>query len=69
VDFTDMHDASLAAISADPQRVLEAAERGRTSFFERLKRDHFDDLQAGLRRLREDIASGRAPQRAAQPRC
>ena len=53
--------ASLATISADPQRVLEAEERGRTSYFERLQSDHPDELQAGLARLRADIAAGRAP--------
>jgi SAM-dependent methyltransferase len=62
--FEDMADASLAALSADPERVLAAAERGATSYFERLQRDHPDELQAGLARLREDIAAGRAPRRA-----
>ncbi len=62
--FEDMQDASLAALSADPARVLQAAERGQTSFFERMRRDHPDELRAGLARLREDIAAGRAPHRA-----
>ncbi len=59
--FEDMEDASLAAISADPARVLQAAERGETSYFERMRRDHPDELRAGLARLREEIAAGRAP--------
>ncbi len=63
-EFEDMQDASLAALSADPTRVLEAAERGETSFFERMWRDHTEELRAGLARLREDIAAGRAPKRA-----
>jgi SAM-dependent methyltransferase len=63
-EFEDMKDASLAALSADPERVLEAAEKGQTSYFERMQRDHADDLKAGLARLREDIASGRAPKRS-----
>jgi SAM-dependent methyltransferase len=62
--FTDMEDASLAALSADPARVLDAALRGSTSYFERMGRDHPDELQAGLARLREDIDAGRAPARA-----
>ncbi len=62
--FTDTKDASLAALSADPERVLEAAERGETSYFERLRRDHPGELQAGVARLREDIAVRRAPRRA-----
>jgi hypothetical protein len=57
-------DTSLAALSADPERVLEAAGRGRTSYFERMQRDHRDELRAGLVRLRDDIAAGRAPRRA-----
>jgi SAM-dependent methyltransferase len=60
-EFTDMQDASLAALSADPERVLEAANRGDTSYFERMQRDHPAELAAGLERLREDIAAGRAP--------
>jgi SAM-dependent methyltransferase len=63
-EFEDMEDASLAALSADPQRVLEAGEAGATSYFERMQRDHPDELRAGLARLREDIAAGRAPRRA-----
>ena len=63
-EFEDMEDASLAALSADPERVLEAGENGATSFFERMQRDHPDELRAGLARLREDIAAGRAPRRA-----
>jgi SAM-dependent methyltransferase len=63
-EFEDMEDASLAALSADPERVLEAGERGATSFFERMQRDHPDELRAGLARLRVDIAAGRVPRRA-----
>ena len=62
--FTDMRDASLAALSADPERLLRAAEAGETSYFERLTRDHPEELRAGLARLRADIAAGRAPRRA-----
>jgi demethylmenaquinone methyltransferase/2-methoxy-6-polyprenyl-1,4-benzoquinol methylase len=56
----DMRDASLAAISADPSRVLEAAAKGETSFFERMARDHPEELAQGLARLEEDIDAGRA---------
>jgi hypothetical protein len=44
--------------------LVEAAERGDTSYFERMQRDHADELRAGLERLREDISAGRAPRRA-----
>jgi demethylmenaquinone methyltransferase/2-methoxy-6-polyprenyl-1,4-benzoquinol methylase len=63
-EFEDMEDGSLAALSADPERVLEAGERGETSYFERMQRDHSDELRAGLARLRQDIAAGRVPRRA-----
>jgi hypothetical protein len=59
-----MRDGSLAALSADAERVVEAAEAGATSYFERMRRDHPEELGAGLERLREDIAAGRAPSRA-----
>ncbi len=62
--FRDMQDASLAAMSADPRRVLEAAQLAETSYFERMGRDHPEELSAGLAHLREDIAAGRAPGRA-----
>jgi SAM-dependent methyltransferase len=62
--FEDMRDGSLAALSADAERVVEAAEAGATSYFERMRRDHPEELGAGLERLREDIAAGRAPSRA-----
>lgn len=62
--FEDMEDSSLAALSADPMRLLEAADRGETSYFERMWRDHADELQTGLARLRADIEAGRAPKRA-----
>jgi demethylmenaquinone methyltransferase/2-methoxy-6-polyprenyl-1,4-benzoquinol methylase len=64
VTFEDMDDGSLAALSADPERVLAAGEAGATSYFERMARDHPDELEAGLARLREDIAQERAPRRA-----
>jgi len=48
--FEDIQDASLAALSADPERVLGAAERGETSYFERMWRDHPAELRAGDRR-------------------
>jgi SAM-dependent methyltransferase len=60
-EFEDMEDASLAALSADPERVLEAGKSGATSYFERMQRDHPDELRAGLTRLQQDITTRRAP--------
>lgn len=62
--FQDMEDASLAALSADPERVLGAARQAQTSFFERMQRDHPTELEAGLARLQDDISADRAPRRA-----
>ncbi len=63
-EFEDMQDGSLAALSADPTRVLVAAETGATSYFERMRNDHPHDLRMGLERLRRDIDDGRAPRQA-----
>jgi SAM-dependent methyltransferase len=59
--FRDLQDASLAALSAFPDKVLDPAWRAQTSYFERLARDHPDELAAGLERLRADIESGNPP--------
>lgn len=63
-EFEDTDDESLAALSAHPEKLVEAAEWGFTSYFERMQRDHPDELRAGLARLRQDIAAGRAPRRS-----
>jgi len=59
--FRDLVDGSLAALSAFPEKVLDPAWRSQTSYFERLARDHPDELAAGLERLRADIEAGNAP--------
>jgi hypothetical protein len=59
-----VQDASLAALSADPELVLKAAQRGETSYFGRMQRGHPDELRAGLARLWHDIATGDKPRRA-----
>jgi SAM-dependent methyltransferase len=60
-EFRDLEDASVAALAAHPELVLEARWRRQTSYFERLERDHPDELRAGLERLRADVDSGRPP--------
>lgn len=64
VAFGDLEDASLAALAAHPERLLDAGWRRQTSYFERLGRDNPTELAAGLRRLREDIGAGRPPRTA-----
>jgi demethylmenaquinone methyltransferase/2-methoxy-6-polyprenyl-1,4-benzoquinol methylase len=61
--YEDIEDASLAALAAHPRLVLEQRWRAQTSYFERLARDHADELAAGLRRLANDVAGGREPRR------
>ena len=63
VRFDDLEDASLAALASHPDLVLDPQWRRQTSYFERLERDHPDELQSGLERLRREIESGRGPER------
>jgi demethylmenaquinone methyltransferase/2-methoxy-6-polyprenyl-1,4-benzoquinol methylase len=59
--FRDLQDASLGALTAFPEKVLEAGWRRQTSYFERLARDHPGEYEAGLERLRADIEAGNPP--------
>jgi len=61
VVWRDLEDGSLAALAAHPDKVLEAGWRRQTSYFERLERDHPDELRAGLERLRAAVDAGRPP--------
>ena len=63
VVYRDLEDASLAALAAHPELVADPRYHRQTSYFERLQRDHPDELRAGLERLRADLAAGRAPDR------
>jgi SAM-dependent methyltransferase len=60
----DLKDASLAALAAYPEKVLERRWRAQTSYFERLQRDHPAELDAGLRQLESDVAAGCAMRRS-----
>jgi demethylmenaquinone methyltransferase/2-methoxy-6-polyprenyl-1,4-benzoquinol methylase len=61
VRFRDLEDGSLAALSAYPEKIVEPEWHRQTSYFERLARDHPDELAAGLARLRGELAAGTAP--------
>jgi ubiquinone/menaquinone biosynthesis C-methylase UbiE len=63
VVFEDAEDGSMAALLSYPELLLQARWRNQTSFFERLQRDHPDELRAGLLRLAADVSDGRAPKR------
>jgi ubiquinone/menaquinone biosynthesis C-methylase UbiE len=59
----DLADASLAALAAHPEKVLDERWLRQTSYFERLSRDGPAELAVGLRRLAEDVTRGHAPRR------
>jgi SAM-dependent methyltransferase len=63
VVFRDLEDGSLAALSAFPEKIVDPAWHRQTSYFERLERDHPDELRAGLARLRAEVDAGTAPRR------
>jgi ubiquinone/menaquinone biosynthesis C-methylase UbiE len=59
--FPDLSDASMAALASHPRLLLEERWRRQTSYFERLERDHREELDAGLKRLANDLDKGRVP--------
>jgi ubiquinone/menaquinone biosynthesis C-methylase UbiE len=61
VVFRDLEDGSLAALQAYPEKVVDPRWHRQTSYFERLERDHPEELEAGLARLRAEVAAGTAP--------
>jgi SAM-dependent methyltransferase len=61
--YDDIRDGSLAALQGYPQLLLEERWRQQTSYFERMQRDHPDELQSGLERLAADLSLGRSPAR------
>ena len=63
VVYRDLVDGSLAALQAFPEKIVDPAWHRQTSYFERLQRDHPDELRAGLARLRDDVEAGSAPRR------
>ena len=63
ISFEDLEDASLAALASHPHLILDPQWRRQTSYFERLERDHPDQLHNGLKRLGNDIEAGNGPKR------
>jgi ubiquinone/menaquinone biosynthesis C-methylase UbiE len=57
----DLSDASMAALTGRPELMLEQRWRRQTSYFERMGRDHPDELESGLARLADDLAASRVP--------
>jgi hypothetical protein len=62
-EFEDMQDASLAALGR-PRSCAGGRREGRDELLRADASDHPEELRAGVARLREDIAAGRAPRRA-----
>ena len=58
--FRDLEDGSLGALAAHPEKLADPRWHRQTSYFERLQRDHAEELEAGLARLRADLEAGRA---------
>jgi hypothetical protein len=59
-----MQDGSMAALLGHPELLLDPAHRSQTSFFERMERDHPEDLRAGLTRLEAELRAGQAPRQS-----
>ncbi len=58
----DLTDGSIAALCNFPEAILDPSKRRQTSFFERLERDHPEELEVGLGTLRSWLAAGRHPE-------
>jgi ubiquinone/menaquinone biosynthesis C-methylase UbiE len=61
VVWRDLEDGSLAALGAFPENLVDPAWHRQTSYFERLDRDHPEELRQGLERLKAEIDAGTAP--------
>jgi ubiquinone/menaquinone biosynthesis C-methylase UbiE len=59
--LNDLSDASMAALTGCPDLILEQHCRRQTSYFERMERDHPEELASGLQRLAEDLEAGQVP--------
>jgi SAM-dependent methyltransferase len=61
VIWRDLEDGSLAALGAFPEKLADPTWHRQTSYFERLQRDHPEELREGLERLNAEIEAGTAP--------
>lgn len=58
VVYEDVQDGSMAAMLGHPELILDPKRCAQTSYFERMQRDHADELAAGLRRLERELRAG-----------
>jgi len=63
VIYEDVCDGSMAAMLAHPEMLLDPQRRAQTSYFERMQRDHPQELRDGLKRLERELRKGTAPRR------
>lgn len=61
VRIEDLNDASVTALAGHPELVLQRRWRSATSYFDRMEREHPDELENGLAHLREMLAENRPP--------
>jgi SAM-dependent methyltransferase len=66
VVYEDAKDGAMAAMLGNPELILDPTRRAQTSYFERMERDHAEDLREGLERLERELRAddGSAPTRA-----
>jgi ubiquinone/menaquinone biosynthesis C-methylase UbiE len=64
--YEDVEDGSMAAMLGHPQLILDPERRSQTSYFERMQRDHPEELREGLQRLERELRAddGSAPTQA-----
>jgi demethylmenaquinone methyltransferase/2-methoxy-6-polyprenyl-1,4-benzoquinol methylase len=58
VAYEDVDDGSMAAMLGRPELLLDPERRTQTSYFERMQRDHADELREGLTRLERELRAG-----------
>jgi ubiquinone/menaquinone biosynthesis C-methylase UbiE len=61
--YADLQDRSMAAMLGHPELLLDRGRRMQTSYFERMERDHPEELRAGLDRVERELRAddGSAP--------
>lgn len=62
-EFSDLEDASGAALCRRPGLLLDPGYRAQTSFFERVAAEDPGQYAEGIARLERDLAAGRRPDR------
>jgi ubiquinone/menaquinone biosynthesis C-methylase UbiE len=58
VVYEDVQDGSMAAMLGRPELILDPKRRAQTSYFERIQRDHAEELREGLEQLERELRAG-----------